>query len=105
VPPRADIANWDELALDRVTEMVSRRTVAGDELTLTQVYLKRGALVPRHSHAREQMVYVMEGAIRFVLAEAEDVTVREGEVLRIPAGQAHQSEALDDAFVIVVVGI
>ncbi len=100
--PRADVVRWDELALERVTEMVARKTVSGDELTLTQVFLKKGALAPLHSHAREQMIYVLEGGLRFTLEE--DVTVREGEVLRIPAGLGHQCEALDDSMVIVVLG-
>lgn len=100
--PRADVVRWDELALERVTEMVSRKTVLGDELALTQVYLKKGALAPLHSHAREQMIYVLEGALRFALED--EVTVREGEVLRISAGVGHQGEALDDSIVIVVVG-
>lgn len=99
---RASVVRWDELPLERVTEMVSRKTVSGGELTLTQVFLKKGALAPLHSHTREQMIYVLEGALRFALGE--DLTVREGEVLRVPAGLSHQSEALDDSIAIVVVG-
>ena len=99
---RAAVVRWDELPLERVTEMVARKTVPGDELTLTQVYLKKGALVPVHSHLREQVIYVLEGALRMGLDE--ELTIRDGEVLRVPAGAAHQGEALDDSTVIVVVG-
>jgi len=90
---------WDEIALEKVTEMVSRKFVTGDRETLAQVYLKRGAVVPRHAHASEQMTYVLQGALR-MLVDGEEVTVREGEVLRIPTGVAHQVEALDDTFVL-----
>lgn len=82
--------------------MVARKAVPGDEISLTQVYLKKGALVPVHSHAREQMIYVLQGVLRYTVTGA-DVTVREGEVLRIPAAAAHQAEAMDDTFVIVVI--
>lgn len=82
--------------------MVARKAVAGEELDLTQVYLKKGALVPLHTHSREQMVYVLQGALRYVVTGA-DVTLREGEVLRIPAAAAHQAEAMDDTFVLVVI--
>ena len=75
--------------------MISRKTVAGDRLLLAHVYLKRGALVPIHRHDSEQVTYVLEGALR-VYVDGEEMTVREGEVLRIPGGTPHQAEALDD---------
>ncbi|MGE0450070.1 MAG: cupin domain-containing protein [Vicinamibacterales bacterium] len=88
---------WDEIALDKVTEMLSRKIVSGDREMLVQVYVKRGCLVPRHSHQSEQMTYVLQGALRF-LVDGEEITVREGEVLHIPSGVEHQSEALEDTF-------
>src|SRR4051794_2300612 len=34
---------WDEIALEKVTEMVSRKFITGHREMLAQVYLKRGA--------------------------------------------------------------
>ena len=88
---------WDEIALEKVTEMISRKLVTGEREMLAQVYLKKGALVPRHSHESEQMTYVLQGALKFLI-NGEEITVREGEVLHIPARVEHQAEALDDTF-------
>jgi quercetin dioxygenase-like cupin family protein len=88
---------WDEIALEKVTEMLSRKIVSGEREMLVQVYIKRGCLVPMHAHESEQMTYVLQGALKFVVA-GEEITVREGEVLHIPSGAAHQSEALEDTF-------
>jgi quercetin dioxygenase-like cupin family protein len=88
---------WDEIALEKITEMVSRKIVAGEREMLAQVYLKRGCLVPLHAHASEQMTYVLQGALKFLVG-GEEITVREGEVLHIPAAVAHQAEALEDTF-------
>jgi len=88
---------WDEIALDKVTEMLSRKIVTGEREMLVQVYVKRGCLVPLHAHASEQMTYVLQGALKFLVA-GEEITVREGEVIHIPSGIAHQSEALEDTF-------
>lgn len=88
---------WDEIALDKVTEMLSRKVVRGDREMIVQVYIKRGCLVPTHVHESEQMTYVLQGALRF-LVDGEEITVREGEVLHIPSGAAHQAEALEDTF-------
>ena len=89
------IHRWDEIALEKVTEMISRKIVTGEREMLAQIYLKRGALVPIHSHESEQMTYILQGALRFRI-DGEELIVREGEVLHIPSGVAHQSEALED---------
>jgi quercetin dioxygenase-like cupin family protein len=88
---------WDEIALDKVTEMLSRKIVSGEREMLVQVYVKRGCLVPMHAHESEQMTYVLQGALRFLI-HGEEITVREGEVLHIPPGVEHQAEALEDTF-------
>jgi quercetin dioxygenase-like cupin family protein len=88
---------WDEIALEKVTEMLSRKIVAGDREMLVQVYLKRGCLVPMHTHDSEQMTYVLQGSLKFLVG-GEEITVREGEVLHISSGIEHQSEALEDTF-------
>ena len=92
---------WDELPLDKVTEMVARKAIVGARQTLVQSYLKAGAIVPLHSHQDEQMIYVLQGALK-VLVGGETATVHEGEVLLVPAGVRHQAEALDDTFVMTV---
>jgi quercetin dioxygenase-like cupin family protein len=88
---------WDEIALEKVTEMISRKIVTGDREMLAQIYLKKGALVPMHSHESEQMTYVLQGAMKFLVG-GEEITLREGEVLHIPSWVEHQAEALDDTF-------
>ena len=86
---------WDEIALAKVTEMLSRKIVSGEREMLVQVYVKRGCLVPMHAHDSEQMTYVLQGALKFLI-QGEEITVREGEVLHIPPGVEHQAEALED---------
>lgn len=95
VPAR--LHRWDEIAVDKITEMISQKVVAGEREMLAQIYLKRGALVPLHAHESEQMTYVLQGALRF-LVDGEEIIVREGEVLHIPASTPHQAEALEDTF-------
>lgn len=97
--PSALLHRWDQLPLEKVTEMVARKVVTGLDTVVVQTYLKKGALVPRHAHAAEQMIYVLQGALR-ALVDGAEITVREGELLRIPLRAAHQAEALDDTFVL-----
>jgi quercetin dioxygenase-like cupin family protein len=95
---RVMLYRWDDLPLERVTDMVSRKDVAIGRSTLTQAYFKKGALVPRHALASDAIIYVLQGALRARVDES-DVTVREGQVLTVPAAAHLQAEMLDDTFV------
>jgi quercetin dioxygenase-like cupin family protein len=91
---------WDEMEREPVTDGIDRRIITGERMMLTHVYLKRGAVVPRHSHDNEQLTYILEGALRFWIggdeAEPEVLDVRAGEVLHIPSNVPHKAEALED---------
>jgi quercetin dioxygenase-like cupin family protein len=93
----ARLHRWDEIALEKITEMISQKIVPGERQMLAQIYLKRGALVPMHTHESEQMTYILQGSLRFLVA-GEEIIVREGEVLHIPSNTPHQAEALEDTF-------
>lgn len=95
--PTLQLYRWEEIALEKVTEMISRKMVIGEREMIAQIYLKRGAIVPMHSHESEQMTYVLQGSLRFLI-EGREITVREGEVLHIPSWLPHQAEALEDTF-------
>lgn len=89
---------WEEMPRERLSETLERRLITGERIMLAHVYLKKGALVPRHAHENEQLTYILEGALRFHLGEdgSEVVDVRAGEVLCIPPNVPHQAEALED---------
>jgi quercetin dioxygenase-like cupin family protein len=89
---------WDDMPKERVSDLLERRLITGERMMLAHVYLDKGCVVPRHSHENEQITYILEGALRFWLGEdeQEQVVVRAGEVLLIPANLPHKAEALED---------
>lgn len=89
---------WDDMPEERMSDSISRRFITGDKTMLAHVYLKKGALVPKHYHENEQITYILEGALRFWLGEdqAQEIVVRPGEVLHIPSNVPHAAEALED---------
>ena len=89
---------WNDMPKERVSDTLERRLVTGERMMLAHVYLKKGCIVPRHSHENEQLTYILEGTLRFRLGEdeAELVDVKAGEVLHIPANVPHSAEALED---------
>jgi len=89
---------WNDMPKERVTDEIDRRLVVGERMMLAHVYLKKGSIVPRHSHENEQLTYILEGALKFWIGEdgAEEITVRAGEVLLIPSNIPHKAEALEE---------
>ena len=96
-PQTVSLHRWDEIALEKVTEMISRKIVSGEREMLAQIYLKRGALVPMHAHESEQMTYILQGAL------GSSSTARKSSCARAKCctfrrGCQHQAEALEDTF-------
>jgi quercetin dioxygenase-like cupin family protein len=89
---------WDDMPKEQVSDVLDRRLITGDRMMLSHVYLKKGAVVPRHSHENEQITYILEGGLRFWIGEDESemIDVRAGEVLHIPSFVQHKAEALED---------
>ena len=89
---------WDEMPKEQLTDTFARRLITGDRIMLAHVYLKKGAIVPRHSHENEQITYILEGGLRFWIGEDESqvIDVMAGEVLHIPSLVQHKAEALED---------
>ncbi|HJQ31627.1 MAG TPA: cupin domain-containing protein [Pyrinomonadaceae bacterium] len=89
---------WDGMEKEFVVEGIERRLITGERMMLAHVYLKKGAVVPMHSHDNEQLTYILEGALRFWMGgeDSEPIDIHAGEVLVIPSHVPHKAEALED---------
>ena len=86
---------WSEVESEQLKPDFSRKLVVGDELMLSRVLLKKGCVVPEHSHHNEQVTYILEGALRFWI-DGKVIDVKAGEVLTIPSNLSHKAMALED---------
>ena len=89
---------WEELPLETMKGTITRRLITSDRMMIAHVYLKKGDDVPRHSHENEQITYILEGALQFLLGVngERELIVRAGEVLVIPSNLPHSAVALED---------
>lgn len=87
--------SWKSIELEPLNETISRQMISGENATLSQLLLKRGAVVPRHSHVNEQYSWIISGLLKFIFDDRE-ILVGAGEVLLIPPRAAHRVEALED---------
>jgi quercetin dioxygenase-like cupin family protein len=93
---------WDDVPLEELNPLISRRLIWSEKMMLAHVLLKQGAIVPAHDHINEQFTYILSGALRFWIGEHADAPgdvftdVHAGEVLVIPSMVRHRAEALSD---------
>ncbi len=87
--------SWDALKKEAINDKLSRKFLSGERMTMALFSFAKGGTVPQHQHDNEQLMYVLEGALKLTVGE-EEVTVRRGEVLQIPSGIPHGAVALED---------
>ena len=84
------------IPVEHLNPLMERQFVHGEQAMLARLLLRKGCIVPEHSHHNEQITYILEGALRFTLNGNEVVTVNAGEMLVIPSNVKHSAEALVD---------
>lgn len=88
-------AKWAEIEKEQLNPLLERHFVCGENVMLARVLLKKGCVVPEHSHVNEQITFIMEGALKFWI-DGKIIVVSAGEVLAIPPHMPHKAEALED---------
>jgi quercetin dioxygenase-like cupin family protein len=93
--PQLQYVPWRAVPLEDLKPLLQRQFVVGQEIMLARVLLKKGCIVPEHSHHNEQLTYILDGALKFWI-DGREIVVHAGEVLCIPAHMPHKAEALED---------
>jgi quercetin dioxygenase-like cupin family protein len=93
--PKSNLTRWADIPLEELNSLIGRQYVVGTDVMVARILLKKGAHVPLHSHHNEQISYILEGALKFVL-ENKEVIVKAGEVLCIPPNVPHEAFAIED---------
>lgn len=85
---------WSEVPKENLTPTISRQIVTGVQAMAGMITLQKGSRVPKHSHVSEQLTYVFEGALHFLI-DGEEILVSAGEILVIPAWVEHEATAVE----------
>lgn len=86
---------WHTIPLEDLNPLLQRQFLVGQEIMLARVLLRKGCIVPLHSHKNEQLTYIVEGALKFYI-DGKEIVVNAGEVLCIPSNMPHKAVALED---------
>jgi quercetin dioxygenase-like cupin family protein len=86
---------FEDMPVERLNPLLDRQFVTGERSMLARLVLRTGCVVPLHSHENEQITYILQGALKFII-ENKEYVVCAGEVLVIPSNTPHSAEALED---------
>jgi quercetin dioxygenase-like cupin family protein len=86
---------WNTVELEDLNPRLQRQFVVGQAIMVARVLLKKGCIIPLHSHHNEQFTYILEGALKFWI-DGKVIVVNAGEVLTIPPHMPHKAEAMED---------
>jgi len=86
---------WSSVEVEQLNPLLGRHFVVGQNIMLARVLLKKGCIVPEHSHPNEQLTYIAAGALKFWI-DGKEIVVNAGECLTIPPNMPHKAEALED---------
>ncbi|HMG32578.1 MAG TPA: cupin domain-containing protein [Blastocatellia bacterium] len=89
------IYDWNKMMPEEISELYTRKVALGENLTVAMVNVKQWAVTQPHSHDNEEVVIVLKGAWKFHLPDGE-VVLTANQMLHIPPGTLHSSEALED---------
>ena len=96
---KAKLYSWDSLPKETVRPGVVRSGFSGDQALMVMNWLEPGMEVNPHSHPFEQLVYVVQGTMRFVI-DGEEFIAGPGNLIRIPPDAKHFGEPIGDETVL-----
>ena len=94
------VVKYADMPVAKMSETVDRREAHTENLMLTVIDMRgKGSKVPAHAHPHEQISYIAEGRVRFIVGEGENQTVAElgpGDVVVAPPNTPHGAEVLSE---------
>lgn len=101
----AHLHRWEDIEPDNPIDKLTRWKVEGEQMLLAKVHLAKGCHVALHQHVSEQMAVVVSGHVRWTIgpaggADQQQLEMKGGEVLHLPANVWHGVNALEDTEII-----
>lgn len=83
-------------------EKIKMKTLSyGEKTLMSEFRMRKGALLPEHSHPHEQTGYLISGKIKLTIGE-QTYSVGPGDSWTIHGGMKHQAEIEEDSVAIEV---
>jgi len=90
----------DELPSLPLVDGITIKPLVGERLNIQEVILTPGAVAPVHTHAEEQLGYVVSGTCEFTDGETH-WELGPGDAYHAPSGVPHGAKAMSEGCVII----
>ena len=88
--------SWESVEVEQLSDSAARRVIHSERMTTARIHLKKGGVVPRHSHENEQITHVMLGELLFEFDDRR-LTARAGDLVEISSNEPHRVVAVEDS--------
>jgi len=92
--------DWNKISERSTTDGYSRGVAVGRDIMMAHVELEAGAVTSPHSHAYEEIIYVVKGKWKVRLDDKEFV-LEANQSLVVRPGVEHSSVAIEDTTAVV----
>jgi quercetin dioxygenase-like cupin family protein len=99
MPTLVGFGRFAALLEEQISEKISRRILSGDQGMIVWWSIAAGVHVEPHSHANEQIAWMLKGKMEFRLGSEQRVC-GPGDVVVIPGGAEHETWFREDTEVI-----
>ena len=91
-----DRYNWSAVPVEQMNPKTTRQVIHTETMSISQIGVLRGYVVPVHQHGNEQVTMVKTGRVRFFI-DGQPAEMGPGDVIRVPGNAPHNLEALEDS--------
>ena len=99
MPKLVGFSRFAALLEEQISDKISRRILSGDQGMIVWWSIGAAVHVEPHSHANEQIVWMLKGKMEFRLGNEQRVC-GQGDVVVIPGGTEHEAWFREDTEVI-----
>ena len=99
MPVLTGFSAFADLPPERISDLITRRTLSGAQGMLVWWDIKAGGHAAAHSHPHEQIVWMISGRMDFRIGD-EHRSMGPGDVAVIPGGVEHEGHFPEDTVVV-----
>lgn len=94
------VTDWSTIPVEQISDGIERQMVVGQNIMVCRLRFDPFVVTPAHRHPHEQMTFVMQGKVKFILG-SEERTVSAGDILHFPSNHWHGATMMDEEVVLI----
>ena len=90
-----DRYNWNTVPVEQMNPKTTRQVIHTETMSISQIGVLQGFVVPVHHHVNEQITWITQGACE-VYSQGKKYVMHAGDIMFIPANVPHEFHFTED---------